>query len=369
VNNRIPSKSFRKFLTTVVKYVVALGLLVVVVGLNWEPGDGGKGLRYVWEEHVLKGNIHWEYLALAGLICAASTLLTFVRWYFLVRAVGLPFRLSDAMRLGMIGFYFNTFLPGSVGGDILKAAFLAREQSRRTVAVATVIMDRVLGLWALFWFVALLGGICWMAGLVPEPAQPGCRVIMLIASATVIVGILGWGALGFLPDARAERFAERLGRLPRVGGAAAEFWRAVWMYRRRQVWVILSLLMSMVGFVGFVLTYYFSVLTLFDPAGVPDLGVHFVIVPIGLLIAAVPLLPGGIGLSELGFGGLYKLVGFTSPPGVLGSLMQRVINWGLALVGLLVYQRFRAALPQNTTTPTSPAVEVRQTPVAAAGAS
>src|SRR5262249_48415323 len=264
VTNPIPSKSFRKLLTTVVKYLLALGLLVVVVALNWEPSNGGKGLHYVWQEHVLTGNIHWEYLALAGVICAVSTLLTFVRWYFLVRAVGLPFRVADALRLGMIGFYFNTFLPGSVGGDILKAAFLAREQSRRTVAVATVIMDRILGLWALFWFVALLGGVCWMAGLVPPSAQPGCRWLMLVASATVGFGVLAWGALGFLPDGRAERFAERLGRLPRVGGAAAEFWRAVWMYRRRQVWVVLSLLMSMVGFTGFVLVYYFSVLTLFD---------------------------------------------------------------------------------------------------------
>src|SRR5262249_19873059 len=167
---------------------------------------------------------------------------------------------------------------------------------------------------------------------VPPSAQPGCRWIMLVASATVGFGVLAWGALGFLPDGRAERFAERLGRLPRGGGAAAQVWRAVWVYRRRQVLVVVSLLLSMVGFTGFVLVYYFSVLTLFDAADVPAWTVHFVIVPIGLLIAAVPLLPGGVGLSELGFGGLYKLVGFTSPPGVLGSLAQRVINWSVALV-------------------------------------
>ena len=59
------------------------------------------------------------------------------------------------MRLGMIGIFWNTFLPGAVGGDIIKATFLAREQSRRTVAVATVIMDRALALWALASWVLL----------------------------------------------------------------------------------------------------------------------------------------------------------------------------------------------------------------------
>ena len=41
----------------------------------------------------------------------------------------------------------------------MKAAGIAREQSRRTVAVATVIMDRIIGLWGLCWLVALLGGL------------------------------------------------------------------------------------------------------------------------------------------------------------------------------------------------------------------
>jgi uncharacterized protein (TIRG00374 family) len=398
VSNPIPSSRLKQVLVTTAKYVVAVSLLALVVWLNWEPRDNralpslaastvglmapstggsaplaaasavvpgrteGKGLRYVWQEHILKGRIHWEYLALAAAICAASSLLTFVRWYVLVRAVGLPFTIADALRLGLVGFYFNTFLPGSVGGDILKAAFLAREQSRRTVAVATVVMDRILGLWALFWLVATLGGVFWIAGLFPEKAQHGCGWIILLSAIIVLVSAIGWWLLGFLPEGRADRFAERLEMLPRVGGAASEFWRAVWVYRKQQASVALTLLMSSIGFVGFTLTFYFSVLTLADPASVPPLTVHFVIVPIGLLIAAVPLLPGGVGLSELGFGGLYVAVGFLAPSAVLGSLVQRVNTWALALVGLVVYQRFQRA--PKPAPPKVPIIEARSTPYA-----
>jgi uncharacterized protein (TIRG00374 family) len=386
VSNPRPAGKLKRFLLTAVKYVIALGVLAVVVWRSWDPQDpaaepalaastvglmapapGGagpltaaaaaypgrtesKGLRYVWEQHVLKGRVHGEYLALALVICAAGILLTFVRWYILVRALDLPFTVADAVRLGMIGLYFNSLLPGSVGGDILKAAFVAREQSRRTAAVASVIMDRVLGLWALFWLVAVVGGVFYVTGLFPERARQGCGVLILFSAATVVLSAAGWTLLGFLAEPRAEQFAGWLGRLPKVGGSAAEFWRAVRMYRRRQAAVALTLAMSAVGFVGFTLTYYFSVLTLADPGSVPPLSVHFVITPIGLFIGSVPLLPGGIGLSELGFGGLYVAVGFPAAAAVLGSLVQRVNMWALALVGLVVYQRMHLTVKRKAGT-------------------
>ena len=40
--------------------------------------------------------------------------------------------LRDAMRLGFIGNVFNLVIPGAVGGDIVKGAFLCREQARKT---------------------------------------------------------------------------------------------------------------------------------------------------------------------------------------------------------------------------------------------
>jgi glycosyltransferase 2 family protein len=336
-----------KTLWTVFKFVLALSLLGVVVILNWT------GLSQIWVEHVLTGKIYWGNLALAAVICLVSTVLTFVRWYILVRAVKLPFTLSDALRLGVIGYYYNILLPGSVGGDILKAAFLAREHDRRTVAVATVIMDRLIGLWGLFWFVALLGGVFWMLGMVPDEARWGCGIIVVTSAITVGMSVVVWALLGLLPEANAERFADRLERLPnpKIGAAAGELWRVVWMYRCQSLSVYLTLLMSVVGFVGFVLTFYFAVLTLEEPAAIPSLAVHFLIVPIGLLLAAVPLFPNGLGISEAGFGGLYVLVGFEASNAVSGSLVQRVVTWGLALIGLLVYQRMRPALKQAAEKP------------------
>src|SRR5439155_19447856 len=119
--------------------------------------------KAVWDKHIVHGQpIHLQFLLVGVVVYALSVLLTLLRWYLLVRAQDLPFRVSDAMRLGMVGIFYNTFLPGSVGGDVIRAAFRAREQkNRRTVAVATVLMDRAIALWGLIWFVALLGSAFW----------------------------------------------------------------------------------------------------------------------------------------------------------------------------------------------------------------
>lgn len=365
------------------KYAVAIGLLVGVVYSNWAPrnrnaevtfaasttglladpsGSGallagsaaypgrtdGKGLGYVWERHVVQGKpINGHYFAIAVLIFTAAMILTLLRWYVLVRAQDLPFRMRDALRLGMVGFFFNTFMPGSVGGDIIKAAALAHGQSRRTVAVATVIMDRVIALWALVGFVAFSGGIFWATGLLEGPARVTSERILLAAVAIVVASVAVWVVMGFLPDRRAEKFAGRLQRLPKVGTSAAEFWRAVWMYRRRQKSVAVVLAMAWVSHLGFVLAFYCCANALWSEelGGIPTLTQHFLLVPIGLVMQALIPTPGGAGAGEWGFGALYVLFGASEANGVLGSLVQRVINWTLGLVGFAVYMRVRASKP------------------------
>jgi uncharacterized protein (TIRG00374 family) len=368
------------------KYLLAAGLLVLVVYQNWAPrnkkaeavfaasttgllatpsGAGpletaaaavpgrteGKGLGYVWERHVVRGEpVNGRFFAIAFGIFSVALVLTLLRWYVLVRAQELPFRVRDALRLGLIGFFFNTFMPGSVGGDIIKAAALAGEQSRRMVAVATVIMDRVIALWALVWFVALSGGFFWATGMLKEFAEPVRVVsgrIILASVAIAVTSAAAWFVIGFLPDKRADRFAGRLERVPKVGGSAAEFWRAVWMYRRRQKSVAAVFLMSWVSHLGFVVAFYCSASVLWskDMGDIPTLPQHFLLVPIGLVMQALIPLPGGAGAGEWSFGALYILFGAAEANGVLGSLVQRVINWMLGLVGLGVYARLKATSP------------------------
>jgi glycosyltransferase 2 family protein len=336
------------------KYLLAFGVLAWVISQNWKPGSE-HGLEHVWNKHVVQGEpLNTGALLLACAILTASLMLTLVRWYFLVRAQNLPFRLWDAFRLGLVGFFFNTVLPGAVGGDVVKAAGLARTQSRRTIAVATVIMDRIIALWALVWFVALFGGTCWLLGLLDGPSAAVSLQIIRVAGLIIATSVVVWLLLGFLPPHRAERFAGRLAKIPRIGNSAAEFWRAVWMYRCRQASVALALVLSWGAQIGFIFGFYFSVRALWDPqaGNIPTVFEHFLLVPIGMVIEAAPLFPGGAGIGEAGYGGLYLWFGCPAAFAILGSLMQRLIKWAIGLAGYLVYLRMRASLPHDTAQPT-----------------
>ncbi len=331
----------KRLLWTVAKYLVAVALLAFVVWLNWgrpeNPND--RGLGYVWQHHVVQGQpIDYGALSLAFLFFGAAVPITFVRWWVLVRAQGLEFRVGNAFRLGVLGFFFSTFLPGSVGGDLVKAAGIAREQSRRTVAVATVVMDRLVGLWGLFWLVALTGGGFWAFGGLEGPAAGASKLIVGVSIAVVVLSLTVWFALGLLSETRATALADRLARLPKVGGSVAELWRAVWMYRKRQRFVFLALFLALIGFLGFIPAFYYSSVTLADAGAgvVPTLAQNFLFVPIGLVVQAAVPLPGGIGAGEYGFGKLFRWFGCPEPNGVLSSLVYRLVGLGLSLLGYLV---------------------------------
>src|SRR5262249_57910869 len=110
-------------LVVTLKYALGITLLAYLIWMNQD--------KLVELLHKPK---RLEPFLLACGLTLGGLLLTFVRWYILVRAVNLPFTLVNALRLGLVGYFMSTFLPGAVGGDIIKAAFIAREQNRRTVA-------------------------------------------------------------------------------------------------------------------------------------------------------------------------------------------------------------------------------------------
>ena len=82
----------KSLLKTLLKYAVGLGLLAYVVARNWE---GEHGLK-----EALTRPVQWPPFLAAGALLAASALFTFYRWWLLVRALDMPFRLGNALRLG-----------------------------------------------------------------------------------------------------------------------------------------------------------------------------------------------------------------------------------------------------------------------------
>src|SRR5215469_409034 len=135
-------RHLKKILFNLLKFGVSIGIVTYLVI------DASRDQAFADLAHQPK---NWAVLSLAAASGLGAVLLTFVRWYVLVRALDLPFTLKDAVRLGFLGYLLNFVSLGAVGGDLFKAVFIARQfPGRRPEAVATVVLDRVIGLYMLF---------------------------------------------------------------------------------------------------------------------------------------------------------------------------------------------------------------------------
>ena len=283
-----------------------------------------KNQRLIHE--VFGRKLDLRLLALGFACYFVAKLLTFVRWFWLVRAIEPSFRFDVALLLGFIGNLFNLLIPGAVGGDLVKAAYLARMDVHKTAAIGSMAIDRLIGLLGLFVVAASAG-----AGIWSEAPLDIQRLIAIVCLATVS------GALGLL-FLFSPLFNQVCSRLPlppgRVAAIVTDLGAMSSIYRNRPGLIAASLSISLLIQGIFTLSFYLIGKTLV-PDGLPSLGQHLLIAPLIFFTMAVPLPFGAIGLGEEVSEQLFMLV--AHPGGALVLIGFHVLMYGGAVISAAVY--------------------------------
>jgi len=323
-------EKFGKILS-LLKWPIAIGLLVWLVS------------RYQLSlAELFQSDKDWRYFVAGFLLIFLSVGLTFVRWFLLVWAQDLRLTLKDAVRIGGFALLCNYGGPGIVGGDIVKAAFVARKQeSRRAVAAATVVLDRVLGLWGLF----IVGAAStWFVHFDPAPGLQENSI-----ASQEWLALIGWGlwvgALGGLaligmmlfPGSTKWPLAQWLAKLKFVGKTWQSLLNGIALYQSRRRVVALALGMSLLTHLGMIAGFYCCAKSLNSP--LPPLAEHYYFMPAAQLFASVIPLPGRVGPLEGAISLFYRLTarpGSVDAAGRIGleaALVFRVVSVLLALLG------------------------------------
>lgn len=277
---------------------------------------------------VLSHRPDGQLYALSFGLYLAGVLLAYARWFFLVRAVGIPFRPIDAVRLGLIGTLFNLVIPGAIGGDFVKAAALCRERSQwKTRAIASIVIDRLLGLTGLFLLAAASGAWSW------GTLDRGVRNVVLAA----------WIALGVTALLLALAFsinpngplARRLGRRRRLSRLIAELHMTGAAYRRHFGVVVLGATLAAITHSGNVLAFSAISHALVPGTSLPSVADHFMIVPIVLFSTAIPLPLGALGVTEQISASLFRLTSHGG--GAVAMMGFRTLQYLGASIGAVVY--------------------------------
>jgi len=303
----------------ILKWVVALGIIGYLVSQNRDQF-----------ERLTTEPIHWKFLIAAFALCSSSILLTFYRWYVLVIALNFPFKYSDALRLGFLGYLFNYVAPGAVGGDVVKGALMASEQKgRRSVAVATILLDRILGLVGLLTVGA--GATLLVAGRIDHREQ-----IVAVLWGGSIAGLTGLAVM-LHPSTPNSWWMRRLMRLPKVGAIIADIADGISLYQQRRLAVTMTVVLSIIGHFGIISSFYCCARAIATADETPSYVAHLLLIPLAEIVGVIVPVPGGVGALEGAVQKSYELAGANPGIGLLAAGAYRLTTILIAIIGSVYY--------------------------------
>jgi len=275
----------------------------------------------------------------AAFLCLLATIpISAMRWLLLLRA--LQFRFSGLWTLNttFISMFFNTFLPGAYGGDLVRLAIAYRGAGGHLNHLTfSVIVDRLTGLLSL-----LLLGIAMVPALPPVYAD---RLEWLagLALLGLVVGLVIAVRFGALFIGLALRIPAPVG--PKVAHILTEILGALGAYLSQPLILIAAVAISIVQF-ALVLA---ALIIVGHAMGFVQLSWSgYVVAGVWSIIAnALPITPGGIGVGEAAFAqAAFALSSPSTQNSGFGTvfLATRILTLLVSLIGLLPWLFYRTDL-------------------------
>ncbi len=270
-------------------------------------------------------------IAAIGLWVFAALIIGSLRWNLLLRGLGIQIPLLRAMRLQLIGFFFNTAMPGAVGGDVIKGMYVLREKTAtsKTNALLTIVLDRIIGLVAIFAIagVAILTRLDFVrenAGLMTLSLFVGVGILAIFIVAVFCLTDLftGRDPLLFILSKKVPGF-----------GIAKKIYSALILFRKEPGTIGKAFLLSIGAQVMSLLFGYMLAVNLSDKA--VDIMIYSVVHPIGILATALPLAPGGLGIGHIAFDRLFIMAGIDGGANVFNVMV--LSQLALNLIGIVPY--------------------------------
>lgn len=295
--------------------------------IRFVPDESGVAVRKI--EYGIKSllpRVNLRLAMFAILLFLPVPMLSAMRltWMLAIQDVRLSY--WNAVKLTYAGNFFNFALPGTTGGDLIKAYYITRFTHHKTEAVTTVFMDRVIGLL----------GLVLMAGVMVLVAWDQRSFAQLAVILGAVCGALAIGmTLVFSRRLRHAIGLPRLAaRLP-AGEQLLRIGRAIVKMRQHKGLVTAALLNTFIlQFVVMVSAY-----TMALAIGMKnDFAKYMIYVPIGFLIAAIPIAPPqGFGVMEAAYITFFARTGMaTDSQALIFALAVRVVQLVWALPGVLV---------------------------------
>lgn len=218
----------------------------------------------------------------AVVVVAGGLVLSALRWKILLAAAGVTVPLRRAARLYFVGYFFNLFLPTTVGGDLVRGAGLPKSAPLSVVG-SSILVERVLG------FGCLLGlGIAasWL-----HPGMATVRTTLTLVGVGFAAAIVALVVVPLRESAAGGRWGRLLRGLARTG-------REFRAFRLRGAALLAGVALSL----GWQLTLVLANALLANGlGGVASTKSLLALVPVVQAVSMIPVSVGGLGVREMGY--------------------------------------------------------------------
>jgi uncharacterized protein (TIRG00374 family) len=312
--------------------IIVSAKIALAFGLMWFLIHGGK----LNAAAVAGASQHWPILLLGVFLLYLQMAVGAWRWNLLLGVQGIRLPFYKVFSLTMIGNLFNIVIPGAVGGDVIKGYYVSRCTSeRKTQVVTTVLVDRIVGLLGMMAVAMFAGLLDW--SLVSSNRTFTALYIFTAASFLAACLVL------WISFSASREWATALERVThRLPGSAIinHVIESLLEYRSQPGVVLQSIVLGCVAQALCCVTFYLSALAL----GYGDLPVraYLLVVPLGLVTTALPVAPGGVGVGQAAFYGLFRLLpGATGAMGANACTVFQCLIVVMSLTGVVFYLTYK----------------------------
>ena len=270
-------------------------------------------------------NLLWLMTALGFL--GANVFVAAWRWQWLLRILGVRERIAPLLRAIYVGAFYNLVLPGQLGGQAIKVMLLARRSPAMAAIVASVAIDQLIVVVALFGLAlvsaAFAPPLAYRSGwLIGFGLTFVASVVLLVFSVTprvqrrLLQRMRRWR---FMPDGLRHQ--------------TARTWLQLSSYGRHPMWLLFAVLQA----VAFLLTLSGMAFAL---AAAVNIELDFVTIVFVLCLALIagvaPFTLAGLGTREATFTGVFHLFGVPTATGATFALLWLLLNTLADAVGGLM---------------------------------
>jgi uncharacterized membrane protein YbhN (UPF0104 family) len=134
-----PIKAKKKHIFLFVRIAVVAG--GIIWGIHWLS----QGERWTNLTEIFRRMNPWIF-TVATVVFAAGNVIAALRWWLLLRTQSIFIGLWAAVKLFFLGWFYNNFMPSSVGGDLVRAWYVTKHTDKKFEAALSVFVDRGIGM-------------------------------------------------------------------------------------------------------------------------------------------------------------------------------------------------------------------------------